>query len=118
VLGAIGLYFSETRRSAVLANGRLAMMAIIGMFFQDGLAGSVWGDWALSAGTVAASGDFGFLTRFGDTQERRVGQWPPCNDVYHWYALPGGIGKKCLGRLGFIIRRHAGAPSWPMAALP
>ncbi|CAK9090948.1 unnamed protein product [Durusdinium trenchii] len=32
--------------SAELANGRLAMMAIIGMFFQDGLTGSAWGDWA------------------------------------------------------------------------
>merc|ERR1719243_503556 len=30
-----------------IANGRLAMMAIIGMFFQDGLTGSAWGDWAL-----------------------------------------------------------------------
>ena len=29
-----------------LANGRLAMFAIIGMFFQDGLTGSAWGDWA------------------------------------------------------------------------
>jgi len=40
----------ETRASklaAELANGRLAMMAIIGMFFQDGLTGSAWGDWAL-----------------------------------------------------------------------
>merc|ERR550525_2056285 len=33
--------------SAELANGRLAMMAIIGMFFQDGLTGSACGDWAL-----------------------------------------------------------------------
>jgi len=33
--------------SAVLANGRLAIMAIIGMFFQDGLTGSAWGDWDL-----------------------------------------------------------------------
>merc|ERR1719414_1513521 len=32
---------------AELANGRLAMMAIIGMFYQDGLTGSAWGDWAL-----------------------------------------------------------------------
>merc|ERR1719433_338424 len=31
---------------AEIANGRLAMMAIIGMFFQDGLTGSAWGDWA------------------------------------------------------------------------
>lgn len=30
-----------------LANGRLAMMAIIGMFFQDGLTGAAWGDWSL-----------------------------------------------------------------------
>eukprot|EP00403_Amphidinium_massartii_P030855 CAMPEP_0178399124 /NCGR_PEP_ID=MMETSP0689_2-20121128/15121_1 /TAXON_ID=160604 /ORGANISM="Amphidinium massartii, Strain CS-259" /LENGTH=178 /DNA_ID=CAMNT_0020019897 /DNA_START=28 /DNA_END=561 /DNA_ORIENTATION=+ len=38
---------SRTRKlSAELANGRLAMMAIIGMFFQDGLTGSAWGDWA------------------------------------------------------------------------
>jgi hypothetical protein len=29
-----------------LANGRLAMMAIMGMFFQDGLTGSAYGDWA------------------------------------------------------------------------
>jgi len=35
------------RRASELANGRLAMMAIIGMFFQDGLTGSAWGDWAI-----------------------------------------------------------------------
>merc|ERR1719210_55108 len=35
------------RLNAELANGRLAMMAIIGMFYQDGLTGSAWGDWAL-----------------------------------------------------------------------
>merc|ERR1740123_1183361 len=32
--------------AAEIANDRLAMMAIIGMFFQDGLTGSAWGDWA------------------------------------------------------------------------
>merc|ERR1712039_532843 len=38
----------KTRKlSAEIANGRLAMMAIIGMFFQDGLTGSAWGDWSL-----------------------------------------------------------------------
>merc|ERR1712054_723623 len=37
----------ETKLAAELANGRLAMMAIIVMFFQDGLTGSAWGDWAL-----------------------------------------------------------------------
>merc|ERR1719316_1998971 len=33
--------------AAEIANGRLAMVSIIGMFFQDGLTGSAWGDWAL-----------------------------------------------------------------------
>merc|ERR1712186_187351 len=37
----------EKKLAAEVANGRLAMMAIIGMFFQDGLTGSAWGDWAL-----------------------------------------------------------------------
>merc|ERR1712014_17851 len=31
---------------AEINNGRLAMVAIIGLFFQDGLTGSAWGDWA------------------------------------------------------------------------
>merc|ERR1712151_322454 len=33
--------------NAEIANGRLAMMAIIGMFYQDVLTGSAWGDWEL-----------------------------------------------------------------------
>jgi len=37
----------NSKLAAELANGRLAMVAIIGMFFQDGLTGSAWGDWAL-----------------------------------------------------------------------
>jgi len=37
----------EKKLRAELANGRLAMVSIIGMFFQDGLTGSAWGDWAL-----------------------------------------------------------------------
>merc|ERR1711988_1566836 len=37
----------KRKLSAEIANGRLAMMAIIGMFFQDGLTGSAWGDWAV-----------------------------------------------------------------------
>merc|ERR1712045_349397 len=41
----------EKKLNAELANGRLAMMAIIGMFFQDGLTGSPWGDWALYTGS-------------------------------------------------------------------
>merc|ERR1719424_2442121 len=38
--------YRKMKLNAELANGRLAMMAIIGMFFQDGLTGSAWGDWA------------------------------------------------------------------------
>jgi len=52
-LGSLGINASiqdsrtrEKKLNADLANGRLAMMAIIGMFFQDGLTGSAWGDWA------------------------------------------------------------------------
>merc|ERR1712003_535463 len=41
----------KRKLNAELANGRLAMMAIIGMFFQDGLTGSAWGDWALYTGS-------------------------------------------------------------------
>merc|ERR1712139_458084 len=37
----------QKKLAAEIANGRLAMMAIIGMFFQDGCTGSAWGDWAL-----------------------------------------------------------------------
>merc|ERR1719409_286893 len=36
----------KKKLNAEIANGRLAMVAIIGMFFQDGLTGSAWGDWA------------------------------------------------------------------------
>merc|ERR1712129_605702 len=36
----------KKKLNAELANGRLAMMAIIGMFFQDGLTGTAWGDWS------------------------------------------------------------------------
>jgi len=37
----------QKKLAAELANGRLAMMAIIGMFFQNGLTGEAWGDWSL-----------------------------------------------------------------------
>merc|ERR1719413_54171 len=50
VPGAKGIDDPEARKkklNAEIANGRLAMMAIIGMFYQDGLTGSAWGDWAL-----------------------------------------------------------------------
>eukprot|EP00421_Protoceratium_reticulatum_P019913 CAMPEP_0168393828 /NCGR_PEP_ID=MMETSP0228-20121227/19218_1 /TAXON_ID=133427 /ORGANISM="Protoceratium reticulatum, Strain CCCM 535 (=CCMP 1889)" /LENGTH=278 /DNA_ID=CAMNT_0008407219 /DNA_START=81 /DNA_END=913 /DNA_ORIENTATION=- len=45
---SIGDAAKRTRSlNSEIANGRLAMMAIMGMFFQDGLTGSAWGDWSL-----------------------------------------------------------------------
>merc|ERR1712110_345962 len=64
----------ETRKrrlSAELANGRLAMMAIIGMFFQDGLTGSAWGDWALYTGSPLRA----FENELG--VQAPVGFWDP-----------------------------------------
>merc|ERR1711920_1096958 len=57
--------------SAEIANGRLAMVAIIGMFFQDGLTGSAWGDWALYTGSPlrAFEGELGV--------QAPVGFWDP-----------------------------------------
>merc|ERR1719424_1848779 len=48
----------KTKLAAELANGRLAMMAIIGMFFQDGLTGTAWGGWSLyTASPLRFGGD-------------------------------------------------------------
>merc|ERR1712178_610966 len=78
-LGSVGLGGSiqnpevRTKKlAAELANGRLAMMAIIGMFFQDGLTGSAWGDWALYESSPLrfdASKEFGV--------QAPVGFWDP-----------------------------------------
>ncbi|CAE7274984.1 FCPF, partial [Symbiodinium pilosum] len=57
--------------AAELANGRLAMMAIIGMFFQDGLTGSAWGDWA----NYTASPLRAFESELG--VQAPVGFWDP-----------------------------------------
>ncbi|OLP82416.1 Fucoxanthin-chlorophyll a-c binding protein F, chloroplastic [Symbiodinium microadriaticum] len=66
--------------SAELANGRLAMMAIIGMFFQDGLTGSAWGDWANYTASplrafeneLGAQAPVGFFDPFGLTKDGDV----------------------------------------------
>lgn len=42
----------QRRLSAEIANGRLAMAAIMGMLFQDGLTGSAWGSWSKYADGV------------------------------------------------------------------
>merc|ERR1712151_1315393 len=65
---------SEARKrklNAEIANGRLAMMAIIGMFFQDGLTGSAWGDWALYTGSPLRA----FESELG--VQEPVGFWDP-----------------------------------------
>merc|ERR1719221_581495 len=62
----------KTRRlNAEIANGRLAMVAIIGMFFQDGLTGSAWGDWALYTGSPLRA----FESELG--VQAPVGFWDP-----------------------------------------
>jgi len=62
-LGALGILGSiqetglrKKKLGAEISNGRLAMFAIIGMFFQDGLTGSAWGDWALFEASPLRSG--------------------------------------------------------------
>merc|ERR1712086_1171615 len=67
--------------AAEIANGRLAMMAIIGMFFQDGLTGSAWGDWALYTASPlrargGARGGFDMTVEPGALPP--LGFWDPC----------------------------------------
>jgi len=45
LLTSSDLELRKKQLSTELTNGRLAMIAIIGMFFHDGLMGSAWGDW-------------------------------------------------------------------------
>ncbi|CAK0869941.1 unnamed protein product [Prorocentrum cordatum] len=61
----------QKKLAAEIANGRLAMMAIIGMFFQDGLTGSAWGDWALYTGSPLRA----FESEIG--VQAPLGYWDP-----------------------------------------
>merc|ERR1719293_520407 len=65
----------QKKLAAEIANGRLAMMAIIGMFFQDGLTGSAWGDWALYTGSPLRA----FESELG--VQAPVGFWDPAGLV-------------------------------------
>merc|ERR1719428_2556979 len=90
-LGSLGVSTSiqnpsvrEKKLKAELANGRLAIVSIIGMFFQDGLTGSAWGDWALYEGSPLRSGKMspGFNTlpereKFFNGFEGNIGDQPP-----------------------------------------
>ena len=51
------------------------MVAIIGMFFQDGLTGSAWGDWANVSHGLAYAQDL--WTRGGDAAARGLDYVPP-----------------------------------------
>merc|ERR1712217_535281 len=61
----------KKKLQAEIANGRLAMVAIIGMFFQDGLTGSAWGDWANYADSPLRA----FENELG--VQAPVGYWDP-----------------------------------------
>jgi len=71
--GWLTQFYSDTRRNAELANGRLAMMAIVGMIVQDGLTGSAWGSWALY--TASPLRAFDASTQLG--VQAPVGYWDP-----------------------------------------
>merc|ERR1719386_32990 len=63
----------KRKLNSELANGRLAMMAIIGMFFQDGLTGSAWGDWSLYTGSPLR----GFDASSQPGVQAPIGFWDP-----------------------------------------
>merc|ERR1719156_277307 len=71
VLTSADMTEKQSKLAAEIANGRLAMMAIIGMFFQDGLTGSAWGDWALYTGSPLRA----FESELG--VQDPVGFWDP-----------------------------------------
>merc|ERR1711959_20729 len=71
-IGSVSDPAEKTKKlAAEIANGRLAMVAIIGMFFQDGLTGSAWGDWSL----YTASPLRAFESELG--VQEPVGFWDP-----------------------------------------
>merc|ERR1719221_541277 len=68
--------------SAEIANGRLAMMATMGMFFQDGLTGSAWGDWALyEASPLRARGSRTARQFFGGDSGSSYRSFDPASEL-------------------------------------
>merc|ERR1719203_1987570 len=68
----------ETKEKKLLAeinNGRLAMMAIIGMFFQNGLTGQAWGDWSLYTDSPMRAAVLDISTQLGACPP--LGFWDP-----------------------------------------
>ncbi|CAE8612232.1 unnamed protein product [Polarella glacialis] len=104
----------QKKLNAELANGRLAMMAIMGMFFQDGLTGSAWGDWALFTDSplrafeneLGAQAPFGFFDPLGLTKD---------GDAYSFKrrrSVEIKHGRVCmLATMGYITPEVAG--HWP-----
>jgi len=95
--------------AAEIANGRLAMMAIMGMFFQDGLTGSAWGDWALYTGSPLRA----FESELG--VQPPVGYWDPMGlskdgDVSNYFrrrTVELKHGRVCMiASLGYMVPEY------------
>jgi hypothetical protein len=105
----------KKRLNAEIANGRLAMMAIIGMFFQDGLTGSAWGDWA----NFTASPLRAFENELG--VQAPIGFWDPAGlssdgdakDFFRRRCVEIKHGRvSMLACIGYIVPEYARFPGY------
>jgi hypothetical protein len=110
----------KKKLNAELANGRLAMMAIIGMFFQDGLTGSAWGDWALFTASPLRSTEVrAFENELG--VQPPVGFWDPAGfctdgdqqDFFRRRVIELKHGRVAmLACIGYIVPEYARFPGF------